>query len=224
MDLLKLESAPKFFANLSTRGAVAARGPEPVETTSQNGLTAQFDALCAAVIAGAPNVPGELTAPVGVAGWTPLHKALAEDAGRAHDISERMYRDVFERLIRAVNETTLSSDEQPKFQVAIAGSYAALLHAHYPVPNLESVLRILVKLHCEPDCDPGGVLVRARARIVEFLKTEPELGPVPGKLSSSAIWSQLGRLSRKRCSGTQGAQGEAPDLAESGTRNLPEIG
>lgn len=36
MDLLKLDSAPEFFERISTRAAT--RGPEPVETTSQNGL------------------------------------------------------------------------------------------------------------------------------------------------------------------------------------------
>ena len=47
-------------------------------------------------------------------------------------------------------------------------------------------------------------------------------GPEVAKLSPGAIWSRLGQLSRKRCSGTKGEQGEAPDFAGLGTRDFPE--
>jgi hypothetical protein len=49
-------------------------------------------------------------------------------------------------------------------------------------------------------------------------------GPEVAKLPPSAIWYPLGRLSRKRCSGTQGEQGQTPAFAEPGTRNFPEFG
>src|SRR5512135_104794 len=49
-------------------------------------------------------------------------------------------------------------------------------------------------------------------------------GPEVAKLSPSAIWYPLERLSRKRCSGTQGEQGETPAFAGLGTRNFPEEG
>jgi hypothetical protein len=49
-------------------------------------------------------------------------------------------------------------------------------------------------------------------------------GPVPEKLSPSAIRSSLRRFSRKRCSGTQGEQGESPDFAGLGTQNFPADG
>jgi hypothetical protein len=48
------------------------------------------------------------------------------------------------------------------------------------------------------------------------------MGPVPEKLTPGANWSPPEGLSRKRCSGTQGTQGEAPECP-GGNRSLSVV-
>ena len=76
----------------------------------------------------------------------------------------------FLEFVRHLAESTSGALKNAKAQFAIAGSYAARLHAKHlraPVDGLEPIRRVLVKLQCPHGQNEADVLKAVRGVIVE---------------------------------------------------------
>ena len=195
VEARRLKALPKTMAKIEGFGNKARRElfhmmmSQFVETYNllqDSELAALFDDQALATITKPPALPAELAKLLG-----DQQKETAGDVGVAHALSELMgehwksrsdffarQREFFVPFLRDLSQLGRPALEKIDAQFAIAGSYAALLHAHHlaAAPDgLEPIRRILVKLQC-----PQG---RSEAETMNAVReTFTKAATVAGKL------------------------------------------
>jgi hypothetical protein len=152
-------------------------------------LAEHFDRECLALISHPPQLPDVLARVL-----DKTQEALATDIGVAHALSTRMdhhwearssfFEDqhaFFATFVSELSRLTRESLQTGGAQFAVAGSYAARLHAgHLRVKThgLEPIRRILIKLHCAHGDDRARVMAAVSATIVHAARQTQKLSVV----------------------------------------------
>lgn len=213
-DLLRWEALPKTKALVENLPRPASQElfrlmmPQFVEAYNllqDKDLTAEFDQLAAGLIVAPPKLPGPLASLL-----DENQKVIALDVGVAHQLSERMNAhwqsrdeffgrndDFFVPLLRDMFQATSKDLSDLGGQFAIAGSYAARLHARHlgvKQKGLEPVRRILVKLQCPNGHDESATLNAVREKISMIAKSSKRLQvvnvPDPRNGSLVLFWAE----------------------------------
>lgn len=187
-------------------GVIVSQFVEAYNLHQDRELAAYFDKECAAMIAAPPPLP---------AGLGDLlddgQKATAGIVGIAHSLSARMdehwesrnkfFEDqlpFFADFVRSLARETQAGLQRVRSQFAVAGSYAARLHAGHLRLNpygLEPIRRILVKLQCAKGRSLGEVMNAVRddiknAAMASQKFTVTELDEGNDKQSLLLFWSR----------------------------------
>lgn len=183
----RLEALPKtaaIIANINQKEkeelfrSIFSQFVEAYNLLQDKELAARFDEKSAAMLQNPPNLPGGLAGVLDNA-----QRALAGDVFLAHTLSEFMgehwkrrneffegKREFFVKFVRDLAQRTNESLQGIGAQFAVAGSYAARLHAdHLRVrpDGLEPIRRILVKLQCPQGRNEVEVLDAVRGVITK---------------------------------------------------------
>jgi hypothetical protein len=168
-------------------------------------LAALFDTDSSKLTANPPKLPAALADVLDDA-----QKVIAGDVGVAHTLSELMrehwerrsdffeaQRPFFVDLLRNLSEITSDKLRAVEGQFAIAGSYAARLHADHlriKPDGLEPIRRVLVKLQCPHELGEDNVLNAVRGDIEEVIRKTGRLtvADVPDPKNRSLVlhWSE----------------------------------
>jgi hypothetical protein len=157
-------------------GVIIAQFVEAYNLHQDKELAAHFDKACAELISNPPALPAALGGLLDAS-----QKDTASMVGVAHELSARMdahwtSRNQFfeERLpffaefVQELSRSTSPGLRRVRAQFAVAGSYAARLHASHlrvDVDGLEPIRRILIKLQCEQGSNRVAVMDAVREDI-----------------------------------------------------------
>jgi hypothetical protein len=157
-------------------GVIVAQFVEAYNLHQDKELAAHFDKACAELISNPPVLPPALGGLLDAG-----QKETASMVGVAHELSTRMdahwtSRNQFfeERLpffaqfVQELSQSTSPALRRVLAQFAVAGSYAARLHANHlrvDVDGLEPIRRILIKLQCEQGANRVAVMDAVREDI-----------------------------------------------------------
>ena len=175
-------------------------------------LATLVDAAFLQLLANPPPLPAKLANTL----VDDAQKVVAGDVCMAHTLAENMrehwrarngfFEDkdndtFFLEFVRHLAESTSGALKNAKAQFAIAGSYAARLHAKHlraPVDGLEPIRRVLVKLQCPHGQNEADVLKAVRGVIVEAAEKTGKLqvADVPDARNRSLVlkWHQEVRI------------------------------
>jgi hypothetical protein len=162
-------------------------------------LAGRFDSDCAALISNPPKLSTELAALL-----NNDQQAIAVDVGVAHALSARMdehwakrneffagQSDFFADFVFELFRATKPGLRRVEAQFALAGSYAARLHARHlrqKSDGLEPVRRILVKLHCARGADRVAVFNSVADTITDAAKQTGKLVVTQGEKQALLVY------------------------------------
>ncbi len=186
-------------------GLIVSQFVEAYNLHEDKGLATYFDKKCLAMISNPPALPQELADLLDdgqkqTATLVRIAHNLSVDMDKHWAIRNQFFEDrlpFFADFVRQLSRTTNSDLRKIRAQFAVAGSYAARLHADHlritPV-GLEPIRRILIKLQCSQGRSRAEVMDTAREHIKTAAQGTEKLTVTevtdPGKHSLLLFWNE----------------------------------